>query len=428
MLSENSIFLSLLSIVIYDDYLHRNRVINKNFILLILIKTCLKRKPTLEIVDKYDKVNEFLNSISRRSIQTKKVYHFALSHFQTFLIDSEYKKYNIETILRELIGRDIDVYTLLNKFVGYLMARDTKLSFGSISLYLAGVRSYLEDNRIEISSKILKKTVKLPRKYERNEDEGAIDEKDIRTILLACTNTTLKAFLLVLACTGLRANEALCLRNRDIDFDVSPTKVHIRAETTKTGKARDVYISDECTKELKKFISNKSPNDLIFSKEGEAQTISIYKRLREHFTKLLQKVEMDKRKEGQGKRREITFHSFRKFVYTTLCSSEGGQAYAEGFIGHSGSVYHKMKPEKKRQMYVESMKYLTFLDFATVKAVGQDFESKLKEKDIEIYHLLNEFYQLEQAFEANKEEYNKFKMEVSDLLKKKQDSKSKKTD
>jgi len=87
----------------------------------------------------------------------------------------------------------------------------------------------------------------------------------------------LKALLLVLGSSGMRVGEALSLRNGDVNFDLSPTIIHIRAENAKTSQERDVYISDEAARELKKFIHSRYgvkdefkeyPNHFIFTKRN----------------------------------------------------------------------------------------------------------------------------------------------------------------
>jgi integrase len=77
------------------------------------------------------------------------------------------------------------------------------------------------------------------------EDEQPLDAIDIRKILLNCNNRRLKAYLLTLASGLMRAVEATAIRLKDIDFAVSPTRIHIRPEYAKTRMARDIYISDE---------------------------------------------------------------------------------------------------------------------------------------------------------------------------------------
>jgi integrase len=335
-----------------------------------------------------EKVQDFLNSKGINSKSTKQVYHLALSHFQTFLSKSEYKDYNIETILNPISQNSIDIYSLLSKFVGYLEARhhpvnEGKLSSASFLLYMTAVRSYFEYHDIEISQKKFKRRVTLPKKSYGNRE--GIDAEDIRKILLACTNTRLKVFLLILASSGLRANEALSLRIRDLDFSISPTRVHIRAETTKTNQANDIYISDEASKELKMFMDSndrKSSYDLILSIEKETEPISMYKTLHLHFIRLLEKVGMNTRRDDD-QRRQISFHSFRAFVKTTI-SNQGYGDFSEWMLGHRGSMasrYYRVKELERREIYKKCMKYLTFLDYATVESVGRDFESKLEEQE-----------------------------------------------
>jgi integrase len=356
----------------------------------------LRPKRTLEIdeTDKSEKVNEFLNSKAINSKGTKQVYHIGLAHFQTFLSTSEYSDYNIESVLVPISEKSIDVYLVLRKFVNYLSIREfsnMKLSPATVSLYVAGVRSYLEYHDIDITQSKFKKRVPMPKKYYENRE--GIDAEDIRTLLLACTNTRLKVFILVLASSGMRANEALSLRNCDVDFSQSPTKIHLRPQITKTRQGNDVYISDEASTQLKQFIdskyhgtnSDKFPNDLIFSIAKDPQTISIYKTLGQHFRQLLEKVGMNERKDVEA-RMAISFHSFRRFVKTTI-SNQGHADYSEWILGHRSSMaarYYAMKEQERREIYKKCMKYLTFLDYPTVDSVGKDFEAKLAERDQEI--------------------------------------------
>ena len=381
----------------------------------------MTRPRTLQIdeTNSLKKVNQFLNSKGRESKKTRDIYGTALYHFQTFLFNSDYK-HNIETVLVPIENKEIDIYSLLDNFVGYLRERqdsynsNTKLSDGTIRLYIAGVRSYLEYHDIDISSKKFRNKVTLPKKHRRRKQ--ALTAEFIRTILLACNNTRLKVFILVLASSGMRANEALALRNSDIDFSVSPTKIHIIAEHTKTKQDRDIYISDEASRELKKFIESKYtnkdfmkyPNHLVFSiKTGSADPAIIYRTLHNYFATLLKKVEMDKRRRGEGiQRREISFHSFRDFVKSKVAIKTNSD-FSEWVLGHSGSTYWNISEEETRELYLKCMKYLTFLDYPTVETIGKDFESKLQERDIEIQ-------QLKESGKASEERLLKMEKELKE--------------
>ena len=349
----------------------------------------MERPRTLEIdIDRFEKVKEFLNSLDINSKQTRSVYHIALAHFQTFL--SKTNEYDLETILPAIRNKTVDVYVLLNQFVSYLRTRENRkgkgLSPASFILYFAGVKSYIQFCDIELSDKQLKKRAPLPRK--RYEDVEGVDSNDIIKMLLACNNDRLKVFILVLASSGMRANEALSLRNSDLNFSISPTRVHLRAENTKTKQGRDVYISDEATEKLKTFLQtkpNSNPDDLIFSIEKESEPISMYKTLHLHFIRVLEKTGLNKKRDD-GRTRQVRFHSLRAFVKTTI-SNQGLDAFSEWFLGHRSSMsmkYYQVKEQQRREIYKKCMKYLTFLDLTTAQSIGADFESQIKEKDKEI--------------------------------------------
>ena len=58
---------------------------------------------------------------------------------------------------------------------------------------------------------------------------------------------------------------------------------------------------------------------------------------------------------------EITLHSFRRFVKTTI-SDLGYADFSEWFIGHSGSTYWTKKDSEKAEIFRRIEPYLTFLN------------------------------------------------------------------
>ena len=201
--------------------------------------------------------------------------------------------------------------------------------------------------------------------------------------------------ILVIASGGMRVGEALAIRNKDLDLSVSPTKVHIRKEYSKTRVAREVYISAEATQYLKQWFDWKYKNpdrerkysqeDLVFTVYQSNNPPGLYMKIWHEFERLLETVKMDEKKEGGiNQRRKITLHSFRRFVKTVI-SNQCGQDYSEWFLGHSKSPYWTLKEVGRREIYAtKCMKYLTFLDYSTLETTGKNIESKLLEKDKEI--------------------------------------------
>jgi integrase len=364
-----------------------------------------------------------------------KSYASGLTHFQVFLPNAEggkYSKYNIETIMDALSSNKINIYELFDDFVSFLLIYRQGITPKSTSLYLAALRSYFSYFDIDVIPSKFRRKVKVPKLY--REDEMAIDVEDIRKILLSCSNRRLKAYLLILASSGLRAVEAASIRLRDIDPSSKPIKIHIRKEYSKTRAGRDTYISDEAVIFLKQWIHWKyrmkdvdsnartnfnvtkdmefqdlvkgsDPNDLIFSIHSinqEPNPNNLYVKLIVEFQKLLKAAGMDERKEGTGiyKRRKITLHSFRRFVKTVI-SNQINQDYSEWFLGHAKSPYYTIKEQERKRIYAEKcMKYLTFLDYTTLDATGKSVEAKLSEKDLEIEALKKKMVEMESMMHA----------------------------
>jgi integrase len=354
----------------------------------VLVQSILAAK---ERITDHKTVNVFLSSMSRNSLKSKYTYQFGLTHFQRFL-EQKYPQYNIDTILKPLSKNELDVYVILDEFVSYLVDPTLKLTLSSIKLCMAAIRSYLAYYDIDIIPSKFKRKVKMPKMY--REDEEPLDASDIRKILLSCSNRRLKAYLLALASGGMRAVEALAIRLKDIDFTVSPTKIHIRKEYSKTKTARDIYISDEATQYLKQWINWKYNNeerprikdddDLVFTVYRTRAPTTVYVKVLSEFEKLLSVVGLDERKDGKQRRRKITLHSFRRFVKTVI-SDQTNTDYSEWFLGHNKSPYYTKKEPERGEIYAtKCMKYLTFLDYTTLEATGKNIEAKLSEKEKEI--------------------------------------------
>ena len=343
------------------------------------------------------KVQQFLSSKARGSIYGNIGYKTSLAYLHQFL-DDKYSGMTLETIISSFESKAIDVYKFLDGFVSFLETKN--LSKSTIHQYMTSVKSYIQYHDIDIVPYKFKRRVTLP-KIPRDE-ELAIDQNDIRTILLQCRNYRLKAYLLVLASSGARAVEACALRIRDIKFDTTPTEIHIRKEYTKTKRSRDIYISDEASHYLKEWIEQRFDIDLNKTKKiderlgdclvFQVQEVNIrqvnplvtYKKFLEQFHRVLNSVDLGQRKDGNLVRRQITLHSFRRFVKTTISDSLAGSDYSEWFLGHIKSSYYVKKPEARAEIYAtKCMKYLTFLDYSTLKANGKTMEAKINELEKE---------------------------------------------
>ena len=72
------------------------------------------------------------------------------------------------------------------------------------------------------------------------------------------------------------------------------------------------------------------------------------------------------REDGNERRRQITLHSFRRFVKTTI-SDLGYFDLSEYFIGHAGSTYWRKKDSEKAEIFRKVESYLNISKYPSVR-------------------------------------------------------------
>jgi integrase len=267
------------------------------------------------------------------------------------------------------------------------------------------VKNFLEYYDVDISPRKFKLKVKLPKVVIKKKE--ALSKEDIIDILNICDNIRLRTYVMLLASTGMRAVEALSIRTKDLNFDSNPSKVFVRGEYTKTRIDRTVFLTEEVTQQLKSWLDykyrtrrvcyqdkqngntvteyrtpDKKDMDLVFAVYQYNKSPNpryLYDDLRKSFGKTLDRMNKGDREEGTNeRRRQITLHSFRCFVKSTIYDL-GYADYSEWFIGHSGSTYYRKTDKEKAEIFAKIEPYLTFLNVRQLERQGADIQSKVEE-------------------------------------------------
>jgi integrase len=396
---------------------------------------------------------KYIKTIQQSNERTAREYEYRLSKFEKYIAAVSEKEQqqlgqeqkitmkSLDQIIDELKKNStkIDPYDLLSGFVAYLQEEGIE-NPNTIRYYVITARNFLEYHDIEISPRKFKLRVRLPKPIVRHKE--AISKEEIREILLKCSDIKLKTYVMLLAATGMRATEALSLRHKDFDLDENNRKnnrqafVKIRGEFTKTRTDRYVFLTRELVEQCKAWIDFKyrrrritkvvnsssngsvsssanrtkavsewvepqpDPNDMFFSiprKKKRPTLRSLYVYMNEDFAKTVDRIGFGNREDGNEVRREITFHSFRRFVKTAI-SDLGYQDFSEWFIGHAGSTYWRKKDSEKAELFRKIEPYLTFLDISSLESKGADMETKtehvmaenlsLKQQVDELYRVL----------------------------------------
>ncbi len=161
---------------------------------------------------------------------TAYVYLTRLTSFKGFI--SSAFNLQIDDLIKKIKEGNEDVFEVLNEYSSYLS--NTNISSITIKQRVVTVKNFFEYHDIDISPRKFKLKVKLPRTIRKNKE--ALSKEDVTDILNACSDIRLKTYVMLLASTGMRAQEALSLRIKDFRLDEKsmPARLSIRGEFTNT--------------------------------------------------------------------------------------------------------------------------------------------------------------------------------------------------
>ncbi len=356
-------------------------------------------------------IQGFLDSVYVRSHShdTVRAYRNGLRKFLVFLR----KNYgpNLDVIVNKIKKENLDVYVILQEFVINQDAQ--KLKPRTIEVSVNAVKGFLRHCGIRIYSEDFRQFVKMPRKIITREVPLS---KEMILQLLRNVSPKLQTVILVAISSGMRIGELVQLTISDIDFKSKPTKITIRAETTKTRSSRETFLTQEATNALKDYLKlhfrweEEKSNDHLITKiifgrtsfcktkiqnEIKSDIVSAAKALLQRtLQNYLDKIP-DLCKRNEDGRYVIHFHAFRKFFRTTL-GNAAGRDYAEALMGHSFymDTYYNLPDDKKREMYLDAEPFLTISDFQSV-------EKSFKTLSSEYGQLKKEFENLKQYLISN---------------------------
>ena len=342
-------------------------------------------------------LTDYLDSIylQSHSVGSVKSYRTAIigskNGFRIFLKE----KYNCDEVQLafRIENKELDIYHILSEYVIFLDKKSIKPK--SIRLWLSVVKGYFSYMGIDVFAEKCKQIVKLP-KVKRFKKEALT--KEILIKLLHNLDTKLQTAVLVGVSSGMRVGEISGLKLSDIEFNLEPVKINVRAETSKSGEDRETYISKEASDALKDYLQR------FFgwredSTNPKLQLLRIFgrtNRIRERDNRLptpeeqlseailLQKALIRKIKKvpdlnklARNGRRVIHFHAFREFFYTAV-SNVSGSNFAHALMGHHEylDTYYTLTEKEQISLYKKSEPYLTVSDYTKIEKSLETIQNK----------------------------------------------------
>ena len=346
-----------------------------------------------------DKILAYISNVNMMSVSTAHEYRIRLNSFRIF-VENTYK-ITVNILIEQIKQGSRNAYDILSQYGGYLKTSNN-ISNLTLKQRIVTVKNFLEYHDVDISPRKFKLKVKLPKVVRRNKE--ALSKEDIVDILNTCSDIRLKTYVMLLAATGMRAVEALSIRIKDLELQSNPPKLFVRGEFTKTRSDRTIFLTTELNHQLSSWIEYKYRSRRVCYIGNNGKTVTEYRTPEKNETGLVFSVyqsiknpnpnnlyaelchsfgkTLDRMGKGIEKMiinvEEITLHSFRRFVKTTI-SDLGYQDFSEYFIGHSGSTYWTKKESEKAEIFQKIEPYLTFLNVHQLERKGADIQSRVDE-------------------------------------------------
>jgi len=266
-----------------------------------------------------------------------------------------------------------NLFSLLQDFVNYLSKNGHDPSTVRINFNLT--KNYLNWYGFEVYTEAVKTRINFPKKIE--EEAYPITLDDIQLILNEA-NPQRRALYLFLSSTGMRIQETLKLRKRDLDFDFERIMVRIAGKYTKTRKPRKTFVTKETEKIIGEILKKKKDDDLIFASNEDS--LKAKHTEEDYFYRLRIRAGLtEKYDTGIHK---ITLHSFRSW-FVTKCNrvdSDFGNALA----GHGKYMkkYDRLNDSEKIELFIKAEPTLSIFDHVDESKQQEkikDLEAKLEE-------------------------------------------------
>jgi integrase len=273
---------------------------------------------------KHEPITEFIDNYQNE--KTKNNYLTSLSHFLKFVSytnqTGEYSDINklAKRYLQKIrIGKH-DYKKDLGAFASWL---SKKYASTTANLYLRSTIMWLTDNGYTINRRELQRIyTRLPKPIPI--ENGIELKRKVFRELYYYFPEDVQTLLLVMLASGMRLGEALLLNIDDVIWNKERAEIHIRAEITKTKKARTAYLTAEACESLIEYLNGRmdSCEKLFTISYSRAQAVMLNASENLGYSKII-----------NGRNRGMHWHMTRKWFISrfTLAANKD---VAEFIAGH----------------------------------------------------------------------------------------------
>ena len=280
-----------------------------------------------------------MKKIGKKAEGTKKTYESAFNNFGKFC-NEKYNKPMDEVIGEYTKVSNDHILESLQDWINW-----SEISPGTIRIYFSRLKKYLHFHGIKFDRYDIEDSLEFPKVHE--DELHPISPEEFNFILEKASYPK-RMLYLCLASSGMRPNEILHLRKRDIITGKERLMVHVPAQYTKLKRGRVTFFSIEAQRMLLPKLRKLNDEDLVFGtgskSNSNTETIT--------FLRLIERIGLTERYESNN-RHKLSLYSFRAFFITKL--SRHDENLAKKLAGQKGYLlqYDRLTDEEKMQKYIE---------------------------------------------------------------------------
>lgn len=358
-------------------------------------------------------INTWLTGIDAKT-KTRVLYKKTVEEFCSFLeqpTDQLIKKY-IGEIKEGLLMPERSIFHDVPAYLESLKKRN--LSPKTIHTYKAAVKSFFKYYYIEFPN--IKNGKVKPLEANANR---FLTKDQVKHVLDYTVHIRNKAIILVIATSGMAANEIINLKVGQISFDKDDIGT-IRLRREKVQYDYFTFISPEAVKLLKEYWNERErrldkklkKTDYCFTTRYEnGMNIQVFMNT---FQDIARRAGYEK---GTKKRYcDIRSHAFRKFFSNTMQNAGMIKDDVDALLGHvpdgTDQAYFGNDIDILKEKYIKHLPAITFKEEIVIRSLSTEDAEKLAEQEKTIQDQGKELDDLKKAFELFLK--NKYKKEADD--------------
>ncbi len=212
-----------------------------------------------------------------------------------------------------------------------------------------------------------------------------------------------RAFFLTLCSSGMRVGECCKIKITDLDLESNPAKIKVRAEYTKSGNPRIVYISEEAKHNLEQWLKERDRYIQVAVKRLNFSPVERLKKNSEDnrvfpfvtnvarlmWTRMIRKAGFDEKDPSSGWH-NMHIHCLRKFFSSHMNVAGMPHDVVECLLGHEDGlkrIYNIYSDKQIEELYLKAVNVVTIFETQGTEEKINEMDEQLKEKEDRIQNL-----------------------------------------